>query len=436
MEIINKKLQKHIWNVDIESFPKWKRAVFITARIFLSIVRDLADGQLSLRAMSLVYSTVISFVPLLAISFSVIKGFGEQNKIKPMILEALEPLGNKKFEITDRILEFVDNIQISILGAIGISLLIYSVISMMHKVEISFNFVWKVDKERTLSQRFSDYLSVLMLGPLMIFLSVGITTSIQADIFDEYITGISFLEAIVGIFGTAIPYLIMAAAFGFIYFYMPNRKVNIKSAFIGGLTTAVIWKTMGVIFSVFVASSSQQTAIYSAFASIIVFMVWIYLAWLVLLIGASISYYHQNSSQMNNNKKNVTIGNELKERMTLTIMYLIADTYKTQKEKYNFDKLTKELGIPSETLKEILDVLTDCKYIVKTTDKENSYYPARQLEDIYVQDILHNIRDHNSQPLTASKKNYNKIVDNFFNKSREESNKKFGKMTLKDLINQ
>jgi len=434
MEIINEKIQRHIWNVDIDSLPKWKRGIYIAIRIFLSIIRDLADGQLSLRAMSLVYSTVISFVPLLAISFSVIKGIGAHNKIKPMILNGLEPLGNKKFEITDRIMEFVDNIQISILGAIGISLLIYSVISMMHKVEISFNFVWKVAKERTFSQRFSDYLSVLMLGPLMIFLSVGITTSVQADLFDEYISGIVILEAILDVFGIVIPYFIMAAAFGFIYFYMPNRKVNIKSAFIGGLTTAVIWKFMGVLFSIFVASSSQQTAIYSAFASIIVLMVWIYLAWLVLLIGASISYYHQNSSQMNSNKKDIIIGNELKERLSLKVMYLISESYLNQKKKYNFDMLTKELGIPTVTLREIIDILIEEKYIVETKDNNNSYYPAKPLDDILVQNILNDIRNHNSKSLNTSKKNYNKIVDDFFNKSKEESTKKFGKITIKDLI--
>jgi len=153
---------RHIWESPLESRPPWQRGLINGLRIIQLLIRDLAEGQITLRAMGLVYTTLLSMVPLLAVSFSVLKGFGVHNQVRPLLLKLLEPLGEKGVEITDQIITFVDNVQVGVLGAVGLALLFYTVISLLQKVERAFNYTWRVSRPRPLSQRFSDYLSVIL----------------------------------------------------------------------------------------------------------------------------------------------------------------------------------------------------------------------------------------------------------------------------------
>ena len=147
VETLKAKLEKVLWE-DSESVPRWRRALLGPARILYAVVRDLAEGQINLRAMSLVYTTLLSLVPLLAITFSVLKGFGVQNQVEPLLLRAFEPLGEQGAEIAERIIGFVNNMQVGVLGSVGLGLLIFTVISLMQKIEESFNFIWHVSQLR------------------------------------------------------------------------------------------------------------------------------------------------------------------------------------------------------------------------------------------------------------------------------------------------
>jgi len=145
----------------------------------LILVRDLVDGQLTLRAMSLVYTTLLSIVPLLALSFSVLKAFGVHNQIQPMLLRFLEPLGENGAEIAHNIIEFIQRMNVGVLGAVGLVLLLYTAISLMQKIEESLNYIWHVHRPRPLADRFSRYLSVLLVGPILVFSALGITATVM-----------------------------------------------------------------------------------------------------------------------------------------------------------------------------------------------------------------------------------------------------------------
>jgi membrane protein len=114
---------------DLSALPVWQRVVILPMRIAVAVTFDILQGQLTLRAMSLVYTTLLSLVPLLAISFSILKGFGVHNKIEPFLQGVLEPLGEKGVEITNQVIDFVNNVQVGVLGFVGFLLLFYTVIS-------------------------------------------------------------------------------------------------------------------------------------------------------------------------------------------------------------------------------------------------------------------------------------------------------------------
>jgi len=434
-QTLYQKAYKAIWEGDDTSLPPWKKRILSAIRIIFAVFRDIAEGQISLRAMSLVYTTVISLVPLLALSFSVLKGFGAHNEIRPMLLNTLEPLGDKKIEITENIIHFVDNIQVGVLGAVGLALLIYSVIAMMQKIERSFNYTWHIRRSRSFTQRFSDYSSVLLLAPLMIFLSVGLTTSIRSSAVADYLAQMPGMGHVLEIVGLIIPYFIMAIGFACIYIFMPNTKVRFRSAFIAGIVTAIIWKTMGWVFTLFVANSASHTMIYSAFASIIIFMTWMYLGWLVLLVGASIAFYHQNPQNMLIRQDNIELSNRVKEKLALAISYLIAQHYQQEKEPWTIEALAHNLNMPINAIEKVMQLLSDAGIFARTDNKPAIYLPAKPLNHIGLYDIIRTIRcadEHRVLNMSHIKTVTN--VDEFFDAAREAVEKKLGKKTLEDIV--
>ncbi len=430
-------LHRWLWEADLSTKPWPHRFLLCTLRICYAVGRDLANGQLSLRAMSLVYTTIISLVPLLALSFSVLKGFGVHNQIEPALLNLLEPLGDKRFDVVNNIIGFVDNIKVGVLGAVGLALLLYSVIAMMQKIEGSFNYTWQIRRGRTLSQRFSDYLSVILIGPLLIFLSVGITATVRSHAVVEYIASLPFMGNLIALAGFLVPWFLMAAAFAFIYFYIPNTRVKIGSAFIGGLVTAIAWKMMGLIFSTFIASSSNQTAIYSAFASAIVFMVWLYLGWLMLLVGASIAFYHQNPQNQLIRKDEFRLSPAQEERLLLTISYLVAQRFASGELGWSAKELSRHLHLPSDLIEDCFDKLAAIGFLVRTAGQPQRGQPAKPLDQLMVNETTGKI--HQLCPFGARGLENNgreDTIERYLSKRETLLNSEFGDISYELLLKQ
>lgn len=383
-------------------------------QIISAILDDLKQGQLSLRAMSLVYTTIISLVPLFAISFSVLKGLGAHNQIRPFLLNALDALGEKKFEITDKILGFVDNIQVGVLGAVGIAVLIYTVIGMMQKIEFSFNYVWNVSKSRSFAKRINDYLSVLFVAPLLVFISTALTTSARSNYVIDKISNFYGFDLLITLIGLVIPYLILTLAFTFLYRFIPNTKVSLKAAFIGGLMTALIWKIMGWGFANFIADSANHAAVYSAFATIIVFMVWIYLVWLVLLIGASIGFYVQFPEYRKISHNAISLSTEYKECISIQIMLEVAKRFNNHQPPANTDDLSKLFRQPQNAIEKVCNYLKGANIIINE-EENNAWVPSVPLSHISLYDIIKATRKNSTESSLAlnekDAKNYLKDID-------------------------
>ncbi|RPI38085.1 MAG: hypothetical protein EHM54_01385 [Nitrospiraceae bacterium] len=168
-------LTKKLWQIDLDSVSAVRAWWLKFLRFLYVLLLELSEEQLALRAMSLVYTTLLSIVPLLAVSFSVLKAFGVQTKFEILLYYFLEPLGEKGVDLSLKIIGFVENINVSVLGSIGLTMLVYTVLSQLRKVESSLNYIWNVKGTRSFEKRFSNYLSVLLVGPILIFSAVGIT---------------------------------------------------------------------------------------------------------------------------------------------------------------------------------------------------------------------------------------------------------------------
>ncbi|HEY0634685.1 MAG TPA: YihY/virulence factor BrkB family protein [Gammaproteobacteria bacterium] len=428
-------LFREIWRIDLTQVGIAYRALLRTVRFLLVIVHELAGGQINLRAMSLVYTTLLSLVPLIAVSFSVLKAFGVHNQVEPLLLRLMAPLGAQADELVERILGFVANMQVGVLGSLGMALLIYTVISLIKKVEDSFNYVWRAKGVRSLARRFSDYLSVIMVGPVLVFAALGLTATMMSSSVVQRLLAIEPFGSIVVVVGELVPFLMITAAFSFIYIFVPNTRVRFRSALVGAAVAGVIWQLTGKLFASFASGAVQYSAIYSGLAILMLFMIWLYLAWVILLFGAQVAYFHQHPEQIRLGGTRLALSHRLRERLALTVMTLVADSYCNERAPWTQERLVQRLRIPGDTLGEVVDLLQARQLLVETAAELPEYLPAHSPETVTIARLLAEIREAGEEQSEFDSSALSlPVVDGLFERVQEGMADALNGMTLKDLV--
>jgi membrane protein len=389
---IRHRLNNTLWGRRDNAATRGTRVLLRVLRTIAVIVRDAMQGQLTLRAMGLVYTTLLSIVPLLALSFSVLKAFGVHNQIEPMLQRLLAPLGESSYELTGRIIGFIGNMNVGVLGSVGLALLIYTSVSLIQKIEESLNFIWHAARPRSLGERFSRYLSLLLVGPILVFATFGISASVMNTeivnrILDIQPFGLLFLGL-----SRLVPYLLISGAFTFAYHFIPNVRVRLTAALIGGAVAGAAWQSAGWAFAAFVSSSGKYTAIYSGFAVLILFLIWLYVSWLILLIGASIAFYYQHPEYLVARAGEPRLANRERERLALGCMSLVAGNFLAGKPPPDVDRLAEELFMPAHAVQVVLDALADRGLLVQTGSEPIGYLPARDPDSIALGEIVETVR--------------------------------------------
>jgi membrane protein len=355
--------------------------------------REYDEGGLALRATSLVYTSLLSLAPLLAVSFSVLKAFGVHNQLEPLLLELLDPLGDKAREVTTTIIGFVESIGVGVLGVLGVATLFYTVISLLEKIESTFNHIWRVHTSRSFARRFSDYLSVILVGPVLVFSAIGLMASTAQH---EWVKRILAIEP----FGTLyylltsvmLPYIFITVAFTFVYVFIPNTRVNWKAAAGGGLVAGITWKLVGTLFASFVSNSASYSAIYSSFAAIILFMLWLYISWLILLLGGAIAFHVQYPRYLRYSSRHPRLSIRCVEQLGFELMYLIGLRHYRGDSALTLHELADMANLPWESVGEILSMLQRHQLLVVTDGENGTYQLARDTDAIKLSDILMAVR--------------------------------------------
>ncbi len=401
-------------------------------RIIYAVIRDVISGQVSLHAMSLVYTTILSIVPLLALSFSVLKAFNVQDKFTPMLYSFLEPMGEKGLEIHANILSFVNNMKVGVLGILGFVLLFYTAISLVQKIERAFNTIWLAPQLRSLGNRFSQYLSVILVGPVLIVAAISVTASTMNS---ELVLSLAAIEP----FGSLIialtklmPFLMIIMAFTFFYAMMPNTKVRFTSALCGGIVGGSIWQGCSLLFTTFVVSSSKYDAIYSGFAVGILLLIWLYVNWLILLLGSSIAFYHQHGNHITRQVK-FEVSPELLEKVGLDVMLRIAERFEAGKGPVSQTELEMQKFVPPILTQEITRKLLASGLIVPAGEQGDGFVPGRSTDQISVADVLNGLRKDYSQ--LARKLQFSSELQALAQEGQARLDERFGEVLLRSLIN-
>ena len=388
-EELRQRVERRLWPDPAPSGSPLRSLVVLPARFIYALVRDLAEGQLTLRAMSLVYTTLLSLVPLLAFSFSVLKGFGVHRQVEPLLFEFLAPLGEQGAEITEQIIGFVENVRGGVLGGIGLALLVFTVISMIQKIEDTFNYIWQVQKSRSFVRRFSDYLSVILVGPVFMVVAMGLLATINSSALMQAIAEIEPFGTILVMAGQLAPLTVVVLVFAFIYAFVPNTRVRLVPALGGALVAGATWTLGGSLFASLIVGSTRYAAIYSSFAIAIIALIWLYLSWLILLLGAQLAFYIQYPRRLQLGRQQLKLSIARTERLALDIMQLVGEAFR-RGERIGFSQLAKRLDCPARSLQDITDRLESTGLLVHTEDGD--FVPGREPGAIALSDVLAAVR--------------------------------------------
>lgn len=266
---------------------KWTRHFL---QVIYRVIEKYIEDNFKERAQALTYTTLLSLVPLIAISFSVLKGFGVHHTLEPFMITGLNFLGEESAEqFVSTLIGFVENTRGVVLGGIGLAVLLYTVINLITTIENAFNRIWRVTKGRSFRERVINYLVIVLVGPIFAFIGVSVFSS---SIFLK-MTGFVSNPFLTFFLSKAFTIILLTLIIAMAYIFITHRRVNVIPALIGAAVASNAWYLVGKLFTHFVVMSGKQSQIYSGFASVVLFIMWMYLSWLIILIGNQIAYYLQ-----------------------------------------------------------------------------------------------------------------------------------------------
>lgn len=364
--------QNEIWK------PEESQELFATAfikkifRIFYLVITGFMGDQCMIRASALTFTTMLSIVPFLAVAFSIAKGMGAQDS--QFIHDILLKISAGREEVVLKILEYINNTNVKTLGWIGMGTLMFTVLSTVGAIERAFNLIWKISKGRTFWRKFTDFFSVTLICPVAVILATSISVTVKQQVVAqqiESIYGMSFLES--GLIYLA-PFLTIWIAFTFIYAFMPNTKVRISAAITGGIVAGTIWQSAQWLYINWQIGVSKYNAIYGSFAQLPLFLLWIYISWIIVLLGAEIAYAVQNVVSLRQSRLVSSSSLEDLQKFSLLALSVMSRRFEKAEPPYTVEELSEKMGLPASFIITLCEMLVDAGILVSGKDNEKIVY--------------------------------------------------------------
>src|SRR5882672_9236798 len=372
-----------------------------------AVVRDLWRGEINLRAMSLVYTSLLSLIPLLAFSLAILKVFGGHRDLEPIVYELFRPVGGAAAtELTTRVVQFASHVSSGVVGSVGLALLAWTLVGTIKKVEDSFNFLWHVDQPRSFARRLAEYTTLLIAGPLLLVGFVGLSHAALSSAPVQEVVDLPLLHRLRGTGISLAPYVMVTAFFTALYMMIPNTRVQWRAALIGALAGGILWAAVGKMFTAFVMYSTRLTIVYAGFAFVVAALLWTYFGWLILLAGA---------------------------QLALRLMYFVGRAHVAGGPRWSVNRLATELGLPGIAVAQMAATLERAGLLIVTDNDE--LVPARDIGRIGVYEILDIARNQGSGHV-APRNLPIPPVDRLLAGVEDARRHRCGELTLRDLVDE
>jgi membrane protein len=410
-------LNQDQWAVELGSLPTLKAMRIKFSRVFFLTVRGFISDRCMFRASGLTYITILSLVPMLAFAFSVAKGLGAYGKLRD---DTIEPFLESTFgavgasevgagavgaevsaegglgdvrQVIETMLGYVEDTDVSGLGLFGMALLAFTAIKLLGSIEQSFNEIWGVHRSRTLIRKVSDYMSITVVVPILLVTATGVNSAAENAEFTSMLREKWHLGPLFEMVAKLSSLFVMWIGFAFVYLFMPNTKVRISSALIGGIVGGTLWQAAQVIHVAFQMGVAKYNALYAGFAALPVFMIWIHVSWVTVLLGAEAAHAHHAEPSYQRRIGALRLTQMGREVMALRTMVRVVARFLRGETPPNVEDLSLSSGVPAETLEEVLEPIRSKGLISRVEeDDEVCYLPGRDPAQIHVQDVLDAMR--------------------------------------------
>ena len=390
---IKKFYREQILNPNLENTTGYKFILIRQLRIVILAFRGFIEEKVVMRASALTFYTLLSVVPIVAMAFGVAKGFGFESKMEAFIIDNFrgqEEVMNWIIELSKSVL---NNVEGGLLAGIGLIILVWSVMQVLTNIENSFNAIWQVKNPRPFLRKLTDYLAMMLIAPFLIIISssvmVYISTRVQAV--NESFEIIGAITPFVDRLISLIPYALVWLLFTIVYIVMPNTKVNFKYALIAGILAGTMFQVTQWAYIHFQVGVSRYSALYGTFAALPLFLAWLQISWLIVLLGAEISFAYQNLEKYQFESESLNLSYHHKRLLSLYVAHSIVKNFEKGGNPMTSTKLARELGIPMRLLRDILYSLTDSRILTETvteSPRENGYQPAVDIGKIDVKFVI------------------------------------------------
>ncbi|OGQ36637.1 MAG: hypothetical protein A3F16_00955 [Deltaproteobacteria bacterium RIFCSPHIGHO2_12_FULL_43_9] len=396
-----------IWESDLETLPIGKRLIIYLARLFYLVTRGFVKNKNLIRATALAYTTLLSLVPLFAVMFSLFKVFGGFERFG----EKIHPFLYRFFNIAEgspiyqKLWEYVDKVHAGAIGIVGSLVLIIAAISLFITMERSFNEIWGVQKGRPWTKKFTNYWTLITIGPLFFALSVWI----QA------------------------PVLILIVFITFLYIYVPYTSVKFKSALIGGTVAGLLLEGARALYALYTVNYVGYEKIYGAVAAIPLFLIWIEIGWFIVLIGTEIAFADQNMKRYRDEQMIAGVNIEQREIAALQITLRIAEKYLYDEKAITATEISESLNIPLRLVRELLYHLNLAHVVAEVGEMPHRYLPSRPLTKITLKDVINAYKGVGTKRLRLTDTKIGKYLQQALDEADSTVEKNLGR-TLAEIV--
>jgi membrane protein len=401
-------IKTDIWRIRLKDHSRSKSLLIRLVRIVVLALRGFDENKCLFRASALTYYTLLSIVPIIAVMFGVAKGFGLQKQVEAQLLAKME--GQQ--EVVTKIIDFSNSLLANTSGGfiagIGVAFLLWTVIRVLSNIERSFNDIWGVVKPRTFGRKFGDYISMILVCPIL-WAIAGSTTIFVSSQIQTITDKLPFLENFGPVFWgllKLLPYCTLWVAFTFIFIFMPNTKVRFLSALTGGIVAGTLFQAVQWVYVNFQIGVTKYGAIYGSFAALPLFLIWLQISWLIVLFGAEVSFAHQNVETYEFEPDCLSASQSFKTLLSLLITQHIVKSFCAGDKPLDASLLSHELEIPVRLVRQILFELSESgvlSEVKRNDDKELSYQPAIDAAQITVKFVIDRLRERGTSDIPVVK---------------------------------
>jgi len=426
-------VEHDLWEINAADRRWWRRFMLNLGQVMTLVVRGFIVDGCMLRASALTFTTLLSLVPLLALMFSVLKGLGVQNELEPLLLKHLAVGGGAA---VTKIVEYINNTNVARLGTFGLIFLIITVLTLLSNIEKTFNRVWGVKETRPLLRRFTDYFSVVTIGPIFVVAAISMTSTVKSQqlvqtLLDQQYVG----DALLRLF-EVLPFMVMWLVFAGLYLFMPNVKVSPRAALVGGVFGGTLWQISQWGYLNFQVGVARYNAIYGTMAALPILMVWLYLSWMIVLLGLEMTYATQNLRSIRQDIRDANVNFASLELIALTVLLFIGRRFYCGKPVIGQEQLADKLNVPPRLLRDIVKELCRLGLLTEVVmeDDTTGYQPARALEKIRISDVLKGLAADGADYTHLRKSREREAVADLAETLHEAERQALQEMTLRDLV--